>query len=80
MGAKKYWALVGRIPDGENMAWTSATPVTRREALRAFEQWLQEQNGLTATDMEDNRVGYGTAWLLDGALSSDSPIKSHREI
>lgn len=80
MEAKQYWAIVGRIPDGENESWVSPIPVTRREALRAFERWLRRQHGLTAEDMENNRIGYGTSWLLDGAFSADRPIKSHREM
>lgn len=80
MGAKQYWALIGRVPDQENMAWTSTVPMTRREALRAFERWLRDQNGLDAMDMENNRIAYGTSWLLDGAFSSDRPIKAHREV
>ena len=35
---------------------------------------------LDAVDMENNRIAYGTSWLLDGAFSSDRPIKAHREV
>lgn len=80
METKQYWALIGRIPDGENEAWASPVPMTRRNAVRAFERWLRRRNGLDALDMENNRIAYGAPWLLDGAFSSDSPIKSHREM
>ena len=77
---KQYWAIVGRVPDQENVSWTSPIPMTRSAALRAFERWLRHENGLTALDMEENRIAYGTPWLLDGAFSSDRPIKSHKEM
>jgi hypothetical protein len=69
---KKYWAIVGRIPDGENVHRAFANPMTLQQALGKF-------NGIVAADLprQDKsrlKLLYGTVVIHEVIFASDSPI------
>ncbi len=77
---KKYWAFVGRIPEGENSYWVTPRPATRKQAVAQFKSFLAAENGLTPSCEMKLKLAYGSAYILEGAFSSDSPINAYGEI
>jgi hypothetical protein len=74
---QQYWAFVGRIPEGENGYWATPQPATRKQAVAQFKSFLAAENGLTQSCEMKLKLAYGSAYVLDGLFSSDSPITTH---
>ncbi len=77
---KMYWAFVGRIPEGENSCWATNKPETGQDAVAQFQAFLLEENALTPADEMELELGYGSAYIIDGAFSSKSSIAVHGDV
>ena len=75
----KYWAFVGRVPESENLFWASDRRLPRKEALKAFEEFVFDEEGLSAGEVKQKQKEYGSAIIVDGCFSSESPIETHGE-
>lgn len=77
---KKYWAFVGRIPEGENMFWATNKPKTRKQALALFKGFVFANEAVDRAGEVALQVSYGQTLIIDGAFSSESEIDAHEEL
>ena len=77
---KKYWAFVGRIPEGENMFWAINKPKTRKQAFALFKGFVFANEAVDRAGEAALQAGYGAALIVDGAFSSESKIETHGEL
>ena len=80
MNEKKYWAFVGRIPEGENHFWSTEKPKTRKQAFALFKGFVFASEAVDRAGEAALRAGYGAALIVDGAFSSESKIETHGEL
>lgn len=67
----KHYAIVGRIPDEENITWRGAE-VSRTEAIRCFVRQLYADHDRTPQQVMKQ---HGAAFYLDALLVSETDIE-----
>ena len=80
MNEKKYWAFVGRIPEGENHFWSTERALPRKQAFASFKRFVFTNEEVDRAGEAALRAGYGAALIVDGAFSSESKIEEHGEL
>ena len=75
----KYWAFVGRIPEGDNEYFAIEKPKTRKQAVALFKGHLFALEGVDRAGEAALRAAYGSPIIIDGCFSSESPIETHGE-
>lgn len=74
---KKYWAFVGRIPEGENYFWATEKPKTRKQAFALFKGFVFANEAVDRAGEAALQAGYSQTLIVDGAFSSESKIETH---
>ena len=77
---RRYWAIALHLPNRRHHVWISADPMPGRDALRKAYRHAAMREELSEDELVGLEKKYGSAYVIDVALSSLAPIEAHEII